>query len=232
MSLNCVAILSNTKPAQTLKNYLNNHVNLQVLTTLSTAKAVSNYNFKNVQLLVVETKLPNFNGFKFYKSLKKKPQVIFVSTNTEDAYNAFNCHATDFLKLPVSKARFNQAINKALDLHLLYTEIKPKKAAFIVVKSNLKNYKVFIDDIKWIEALGDYIKLVTEQTSLVVLSSMKAFEPNLKTGNFFRTHKSYIVNLDKVDAFANKSLKIDNYTLPLSRSKKPVLEAVLGYKLL
>ena len=81
------------------------------------------------------------------------------------------------------------------------------------MKSNLKKRKVYIKDIKWIEALGDYVKLVTEENSLVVLSTMKAFEKELPEGKFLRIHKSYIVNLDKVDRFNSKNVEVGAYEI-------------------
>ena len=67
----------------------------------------------------------------------------------------------------------------------------------IFVKSNLKKRKVILNDIKWIEALGDYIKLVTDEANIVILSTMKSFEKQLPAEKFLRIHKSYIVNLGK-----------------------------------
>lgn len=77
-------------------------------------------------------------------------------------------------------------------------------------------------------ALGDYVKLVTEENSLVVLSTMKAFEQELPEGKFLRIHKSYIVNLDKVDRFNSKNVEVGAYEIPLSRNKKSELVDALN----
>ena len=98
----------------------------------------------------------------------------------------------------------------------------------IFVKSNLKKRKVYIKDIKWIEALGDYVKVVTEENSLVVLSTMKAFEKELPEDKFLRIHKSYIVNLDKIDRFNSKNVEVGAYEIPLSRNKKTQLVDALN----
>ena len=83
-------------------------------------------------------------------------------------------------------------------------------------------------DIKWIEALGDYVKVVTEENSLVVLSTMKAFDKELPEGKFLRIHKSYIVNLDKIDRFNSKNVEVGAYEIPLSRNKKTQLVDALN----
>ena len=98
----------------------------------------------------------------------------------------------------------------------------------IFVKSNLKKRKVYIKDIKWVEALGDYVKVVTDEASLVVLSTMKAFEGELPEGKFLRIHKSYIVSLDKIDRFNSKSVEVGSFEIPLSRNKKTQLADALN----
>ena len=78
------------------------------------------------------------------------------------------------------------------------------------------------------QALGDYIKLVTEYDSFVILSTMKDFENQLPEDKFLRIHKSYIVNLDKVDRFNSKNVEVGAYEIPLSRNKKTLLVDALN----
>ena len=94
----------------------------------------------------------------------------------------------------------------------------------LVVRCNLKNEKVTIDTILWIEAMGDYVRIVTHKKKLVILSSMKEFLRRLPSKQFIRTHKSFIVNLDKVQYFKSTSVEIDGQSIPLSRSRKKEFE--------
>ena len=82
--------------------------------------------------------------------------------------------------------------------------------------------------MRYIEALGDYVKMVTEHDSLVVLSTMKAFENLLPEGRFMRIHKSYIVNVEKVERYNSKQIELDNQQLPLSRNRKADLIEALA----
>lgn len=82
--------------------------------------------------------------------------------------------------------------------------------------------------MRYIEALGDYVKLVTEHDALVVLSTMKAFESLLPNDRFLRIHKSYIVNLDKVERYNSKVIELDQEQLPLSRNRKADLAEALA----
>ena len=84
----------------------------------------------------------------------------------------------------------------------------------------MKKRKIYINEIKWIEALGDYVKLITNDKSFVILSTMKAFENELPKNFFLRIHKSYIVNLKKVRRYDSKYVEIEKMKLPLSRTRK------------
>ena len=96
-------------------------------------------------------------------------------------------------------------------------------------QSNHKKYKVYIKDIKWIEALGDYVKLVTEENSLLVLSTMKSFEAELPEDRFLRIHKSYIVNLSKIDRFSSSKVEVGDQEMSISRNKKHLLVDALKH---
>ena len=155
--------------------------------------------------------------------LKNKPQIIFVTGKTEYAFKAFDYDATDYLHKPITQERFNLAVNKAIDYHTLKFENSTIESDYIFVKSNLKKRKVYVNTILWIEALGDYIKLVTTEESYVILSTMKAFEKEVEAYSFMRIHKSYIANLKKITKFNSKFVEINNNNLPLSRNKKKLL---------
>ncbi|MBT8294172.1 MAG: LytTR family transcriptional regulator, partial [Eudoraea sp.] len=87
--------------------------------------------------------------------------------------------------------------------------------------------KINIKEIKWVEALCDYIKIITENENLIVLSTMKSISDKLPSDRFLRIHRSYIVNLNKVEKFGCTSVEIDQHQLPMSRKQKPKLELLL-----
>jgi DNA-binding LytR/AlgR family response regulator len=115
-----------------------------------------------------------------------------------------------------------------MEIQLLKKDGVEEEGEFIFVKSNLKNFKVYITKIRWIEAFGDYIKIITEEESHLVLSTMKAFESELPKDRFLRVHKSFIVNVDKVERFNSKFAEIGNTKIPLSRNKKEDLANMLN----
>ena len=90
----------------------------------------------------------------------------------------------------------------------------------LVVRCNLKNEKIYLNTILWIEAMGDYIRIQTPTRKYVILSTMKQFMSRLPEHQFFRTHKSFIVNMDKIERYTPSEVEIAGELLPLSRSRK------------
>ena len=156
------------------------------------------------------------------------PHVIIISKQTEHAFLSYRYGVVDFLSKPLDLDLFKQSIRKILERksHSIQSQ-NVSETQHIFVKSNLKKRKVFVKDIKWIEALGDYVKLITTSGSYVILSTMKAFESDLSTTKFLRIHKSYIVNLKRIERYNSKFVEIDNFKIPLSRNKKADLVQAL-----
>jgi len=229
MTLNCVVVDDSAIQRLSIVKLVENNPFLNLIAEYSSALETKNgLNTHKVDLIFLDIEMPVLNGFELLDVLNNKPQIIFVTGKTEYAFKAFNYDATDYLHKPINRERFNIAVDKALDQHKLTLDFDEADGEHIFVKSNLKKHKVYIKDIKWIEALGDYVKLVTEENSLVVLSTMKAFEAELPEDKFLRIHKSYIVNLDKIDRFNSKNVEVGTYEIPLSRNKKTLLVDALN----
>jgi DNA-binding LytR/AlgR family response regulator len=181
-----------------------------------------------VDLIFLDIEMPVISGFDFLDGLKTKPQIIFITSKAEYAMKAFDYDATDYLQKPIALDRFNASVKRAIDLHLLRNENKEEEGEHIFIKSNLKKLKVYTSKIKWIEAFGDYVRVVTEEDSNLVLSTMKSFENDLSKDKFIRVHKSYIINIDKVERFNSKFAEIGITKIPLSRNKKEDLVRALS----
>ncbi len=189
-------------------------------------EAYRNVAQNQIDLIFLDVEMPILDGFEFIESLLKTPQIILISGKPDYAMKAFDYNVTDYLLKPISKERFDESIKKAL-FKVTKSSYEEKENVFIYVSSNLKKVKVIIDDIKWIEGLGDYIKIVTTTESILVLSTMKAFIKKLPENKFLRIHKSYIVNLDRVEKYSSAKVEVNGEKIPLSRYKKQQLEEAL-----
>lgn len=221
MKINCIVVEDSNVQRQTIVRLVNDNPNLILVGEFSNAIEAKNcISNKAVDLVFLDIEMPIINGFDLLDGLKSKPQVIFITSKAEYALKAFDYSATDYLHKPISRERFNQAVKKAINLISLSKENSDEENPFIFIKSNLKKLKLYISRIKWIEAYGDYVKIITDEENHLVLATMKSFEQELPSDKFIRVHKSYIVNVDKIDKFNSKYAEIGVAKIPLSRNKK------------
>ncbi|WP_306352416.1 LytR/AlgR family response regulator transcription factor [Flavobacterium sp. '19STA2R22 D10 B1'] len=229
MKLNCVVVDDSTIQRMTVTKLVNTHSNLNLVGEFSNAIETKNcLSHKAVDLIFLDIEMPVINGFDLLDGLKIKPQIIFITAKAEYALKAFDYDATDYLHKPISKERFNAAVKRAIDMFQLKKESIDEDGEHIFIKSNLKKLKIFTSKIKWIEAYGDYVKVVTEDENHLVLSTMKAFESDLPKNKFIRVHKSFIINIDKIEKFNSKFAEIGINKIPLSRNKKEDLVKALA----
>ena len=227
--LKCAVVDDSTLQRLSIVKLIQNHPSLTLVAQYTNAvEAKAGLLANEIDLAFLDIEMPVLSGFDLLDDLTHKPQIIFVTGKTKYAFKAFDYDAVDYLRKPIAKDRFLNAVHKAIVNHKLKNEEGFDDEDFIFVKSNLKKQKVFLSELRYIEALGDYVKMVTEHDSLVVLSTMKAFENLLPEGRFLRIHKSYIVNVEKVERYNSKQIELDNQQLPLSRNRKADLIEALA----
>ncbi len=227
--LNCAVVDDSTLQRLSIVKLIENHQSLNLVAQYNNAiEAKEGIATSDIDLIFLDIEMPILSGFDLLDDLTAKPQIIFVTGKTKYAFKAFDYDAIDYLRKPISKERFLNAVHKAVTNYKLKNEEGFDEEDFIFVKSNLKKRKVFLNELRYIEALGDYVKMVTEHDSLVVLSTMKAFEALLPKDRFLRIHKSYIVNLDKVIRYNSKVIELEKEQLPLSRNRKTDLVQALA----
>ena len=177
-------------------------------------------------LLLMEVEFPGIEQIDFSQLLDSGVQIILVTSNPSYALRAFELGVTDYIMKPIKQGRFKNAISKAL-LHFRNLSRPKKLEEFIQVKSDHDYQKIALSQIRWIEALGDYVKIITNTERILVLSTLSSIEDQLPVDKFLRIHRSYIVNLNKVENFSSTSVEIEGKNLPMSRKRKSRLEAKL-----
>jgi len=227
MKLKSIIVDDSSMQRMAVAQLVNKNPNLALVAQYSNAIEANN-GIKNndIDLIFLDVEMPIINGFDLLESLTNPPQVILITGKPDYALKAFDYDVTDYLYKPISSSRFEASIKRAVARHEQMH--KPnEEEEYIFVKSNLKKRKVILNDIKWVEALGDYIKVVTNEGNIVILSTMKSFEKQLPEDKFLRIHKSYIVNLEKVEKFNSKNIEVEGRQVPLSRNKKNELMEAL-----
>ncbi|TQO36776.1 LytTR family two component transcriptional regulator [Arenibacter algicola] len=228
MKLKSIIVDDSSMQRMAVAQLVNKHPNLALVAQYSNAIEANN-GIKNndIDLIFLDVEMPIINGFDLLESLENPPQVILITGKPDYALKAFDYDVTDYLYKPISSARFEASIKRAVVRHEQSQNVNQEEE-YIFVKSNLKKRKVVLNDIKWVEALGDYIKVVTNEGNIVILSTMKSFEKQLPEDKFLRIHKSYIVNLEKVEKFNSKNIEVEGRQVPLSRNKKNELMEALS----
>lgn len=192
---------------------------------------------EKIDLLFLDINMPKLSGISFLKSLKNPPLVIFTTAYSEYALEGFELNAIDYLKKPFSFDRFCKAYFRAEELLQLKKQSlnniqnsAAQSADFLFIKSDKKTIKVKFSEILYIEGLGDYIKVHLQDKRLVTNLSMKKIFALLPENKFFRTHKSFIVSLDKVEAIEGNMTIINQTKLPIGNSyRQNFMQFIKGF---
>lgn len=229
MTLNCVVVDDSKTQRLSIINLIKGHNSLTFVADYSSALKCRNGLIKQqVDLIFLDIEMPDLTGFELLDILDNIPQIIFITGKTEYAFEAFNYDATDYLHKPIKKERFNAAIEKAIKHHNLKLGVYDgNDDEYLIIKSDSKKHQVYFKDIKWLKALGDYVQIITDENTFTVLSTMKSLETELPEDQFLRIHKSYTVNLAKIDRFSSTKVEVGKFEIPLSRNKKKYLAEAL-----
>ncbi|HWJ25633.1 MAG TPA: response regulator transcription factor, partial [Flavisolibacter sp.] len=145
------------------------------------------------------------------------------------AVEAFELSVVDYLIKPIAFPRFKQAIEKAQEtLDSNKQEVKVEEQGFVFVKDNGVLKRITIDDILFLEAMGDYVKVHTPQKFHVVHATLKSIEEKLPSSKFLRVHRSYIVAINKIDFIQEGTISIGKTTIPVADTHKSSLNRRLN----
>lgn len=176
-------------------------------------------------LLLLDVEMPTLTGLELTKLLPKPaPAVVLVTTHRDFAVAAFELQVVDYLVKPVEAARFGQAISKVLAQRpAAPPAARPATRAAepptdLFVKVGTKTIKINFDEVLYIEALSTYSVLVTSAQKHIVYLTLKALIERLPFAHFVRVHRSYIVNVRRIEAIENNILKLGPYEVPVGKS--------------
>ena len=227
MRLTCVALDDEPLALQIIAQYCGSidFINLQkVFTNPDEAKIYIEQN--QVDILFLDIQMPDINGIQFYKSLSKKPVVIFTTAFKDYAAEGFNIDAVDYLLKPYSNERFLKAIQKAKE-YIEFLSAQDLQYNSIFVKCNNEMVKINLKNIEYIEALDDYIKIYIKPYPVLTLMTLKGVMEKLPAQLFARVHRSYIVPLNRIEKFSRNKIQIAGKEIPIGSSYADVYEKLL-----
>jgi DNA-binding LytR/AlgR family response regulator len=178
-----------------------------------------------IDLIFVDIQMPDLSGIEFARSLEDAPKIVFTTAYEKYALEGFKLSAIDYLLKPFSYEEFLKAAGKARKQSELEANSLPSIEAnnqFLFLKSEYKIRRINFNDILYIEGLKDYIKVYTvgEEKPVLSLNSIKSLEQKLPEEKFMRVHRSFIVNLDRIDTIERSRIIFGKIYIPVSDQYK------------
>jgi two-component system LytT family response regulator len=215
MKIRCIAVDDEPLAVRKIGGYIRQTPFLELVAECRSAfEAMEVVSANDIQLIFIDINMPELNGMDFVKSLADKPYVVFTTAYSEYAVEGFKVNAADYLLKPVTFTNFLKAANRVKYLIEL-TETNKKEvvtatADHLFVKSEYKLVRIELADIKYIESQHEYIKihLISSKPVLTKLS-LKSIEEQLPSGRFMRVHRSFIVNLSKIQVVERNRIVFD-----------------------
>jgi DNA-binding LytR/AlgR family response regulator len=185
-----------------------------------------------VELIFVDIQMPDLTGIEFTRSLEGNRKVVFTTAYEKYALEGFKLNAVDYLLKPFGYEEFLRSAGKALKIIELEANSTPTIEAnnqFLFLKSEYKIRRINFNDILFIEGLKDYIKVYTtgEDKPLLSLNSIKSLEQKLPEEKFMRVHRSFIVNLDKIETIERSRIIFGKTYIPVSDQYKAKFQEFL-----
>lgn len=185
-----------------------------------------------VDLMFVDINMPDLSGIEFVKTLENPPKIVFVTAYGEYALEGFRVDAIDYLLKPIGYADFLKSANKVKSWfdaqYQKPSEVKSNKD-FLFIKSEYKILRINFDDIKYIEAMSEYIRIhLVSSKPVMTQLSMKSIEEQLPDDRFMRVHRSFIINLSKISVIERNRIVFDGSTyIPVSEQYKSKFQSYL-----
>lgn len=185
-----------------------------------------------VDLIFVDIQMPDLTGIEFARSLEDPPKIIFTTAYEKYALEGYKLNAIDYLLKPFSYEEFLKAAGKArkqVELEINSLPTVEANNQFLFLKSEYKIRRINFNDILYIEGLKDYIKVytTTDDKPVMSLNSVKSLELKLPEDKFMRVHRSFIVNLDKIDTIERSRIIFGKVYIPVSDQYKDKFQEYL-----
>ena len=223
MAIKCLIVDDEPLARKLLESHLDKVSGLSLVASCPDAlDALEILRQQKIDLLFLDVQMPEISGIDFLKVLQEPPKVILTTAFREFALEAFDLDVVDYLLKPISFQRFLKGVNRYLQTspHTAVSDHAILHDDVLLVRVDRKMVRLRPDEIFYIESLKDYVKIHTEKKVLVTKNSLSAMEEDLQDRRFIRIHRSFLVALDKIEAFNNEFVEIKNQQLPYGRTYK------------
>ncbi|ALJ01576.1 hypothetical protein DC20_18570 [Rufibacter tibetensis] len=205
-----------------LERHIKSTPSLELVQTFSSSVDGLAWLLKNdhIDVLFLDVEMPEMTGLELLRTLPHKPETILITSHKDFALQAFELQVADYLLKPVDFTRFTQAVLNTTK------KLQPQTSAVqatnqpdeLFVKVDNKIIKLNLNNICFIEARGDYVVINTDTKKHIVYTTMSAIDQKLPVDQFLRIHRSFIINLKKIELIEDDSVFMQEKYIPIGGS--------------
>ncbi|MFT4576773.1 MAG: DNA-binding LytR/AlgR family response regulator [Saprospiraceae bacterium] len=211
-------IIEDEQPAQEiLKSYIDKTPFLNCIGVYESGLDVPVEKIQQTQLLFLDIQLPELDGISYLKTISNPIHVIITSAYDTYTIEAFEEAVVDYLLKPYSFERFFKAVTRVYNTIAIHQK-NVEKNFFIYADKTL--YNIQVDDILYLKAEVDYVKVVTKDKSVLVLDSLSNWKNKVHPFNFLQVHRSYIIHIDQITKVQGNQVFIQDEIIPIGKSFK------------
>ncbi|WP_175633942.1 LytR/AlgR family response regulator transcription factor [Pedobacter ghigonis] len=224
--MNCLIVDDHEIARRTVSHLLQIEQSLKLIAVCENAtEAYRNLAIHKIDLLLLDIEMPGISGIELVKGLgETRPLIIFISAKKDYAAAAFDLNVVDFITKPVTPDRFLMAINKAKEIYNVSNLLLDNRQDdFVFIRDAGLIRRLNLDEINYLEAKGDYVKIYQNEKTYAVRSSLKSIEEKLPGKTFIRVHRSFIVNIGRIDTMEGNTLVMHKNFVPIADAYKTIL---------
>ncbi len=223
--MNCIVVDDEPLAREAIVTLIRQMPELRLLNEFSNADAASKYlDVENVDIIFLDIQMPGTDGITFAQKVPQKTMVIFTTAFSQYALESYEIDALDYLVKPIRPERFRQAVGKAISYKKLLetdtyvVDVNDIQENYFFIRAERKVFKVFFNDILFIQGLKDYVVLYTTDQKVITAMNIKTIQARLPQNIFIRTSKSYIINKHKISSFDNNTVYISQHEIPIGNT--------------
>lgn len=222
--LTCIIIDDDDLDRMAVEAQVDNFKDLTLLASFNNPiAALSLIQSQKPAVVFLDIDMPEINGLEFIKAIENLATInVIISSHPEFALQGFQLKVFDFILKPVENERFKSCVNRILEFHQLKNKAEAYDVFFehekVIFKEGHSQITLNVNEILYLEAYGDYTKIVVTDKVYLTLTTLSNFIKSLPGGKFLRIHRSYVISIQKVNAYAVKNITIKGHHLPIGKT--------------
>ena len=211
----CVVVDDEPLARRVIKKYIADVPWMELVAECGNAREAAAWLHEHgADVMFLDVRMPGLSGLDFLDALVERPQVILTTAYSEYALTGYDYSVVDFLLKPVSWERFMKAVNKLTSRDSSQRAVKNS----IFVRADRADHRVRFDEIRYLEAYGNYVKVHLDSGIILVAGTLSAMEQALPSDRFLRVHRSFIVAMGRIDRIASDEIYVGSNGIPVGRS--------------